>query len=486
MNPELKKALEALSGEYEAGKNELLGLVKSQQEEIDKFGGVKEETKNAIAGIETKFETVEGHISDIQEKMKELEAEAGRGFLPGGEDAKSIGSRFVESEAYEQYKSKRFHGDSGPMEVGNLFSDLKALSSDRTGGLGNLGNWIQRQELPDLEPVRPPLTIRDLLPVIPTVSDTVHYMEYLGFANIFTALTANLLATATVLPVVFTGGMFQGQKLQLMKADGSGNQVEVTVLTVDSATQVTITAAVGTAFSAGDHVTSRAIGMTAHGQQKPEASMKITERSHPVGTMAHYMVAHRQTLADIPQLRGLIDNELLFGLRQSEEEQVLYGNGISPNLQGIMNNVNIQSHGTYTGTKDTGGVWRYKHIRQALTKTQISGFPPSAGIVHPNDWEAIELAQDTTNRFIYGTIGDGAQERVWRTRVLVTMAIRPLEFLFGAFNLGAYLLDREDANVRFSDSHKDFFTSNQVAVLAEERLGMAVRRPQAFTKGSFA
>ena len=214
--------------------------------------------------------------------------------------------------------------------------------------------------------------------------------------------------------------------------------------------------------------------------------MKITERSHPVGTMAHYMVAHRQTLADIPQLRGLIDNELLFGLRQSEEEQVLYGNGISPNLQGIMNNVNIQSHGTYTGTKDTGGVWRYKHIRQALTKTQISGFPPSAGIVHPNDWEAIELAQDTTNRFIYGTIGDGAQERVWRTRVLVTMAIRPLEFLFGAFNLGAYLLDREDANVRFSDSHKDFFTSNQVAVLAEERLGMAVRRPQAFTKGSFA
>jgi HK97 family phage major capsid protein len=236
-------------------------------------------------------------------------------------------------------------------------------------------------------------------------------------------------------------------------------------------------------------VTAVAIGMTPHGMQKPEANLLgVTEKSYTIGTMAHYMVAHRQTLQDIPQLEGIINNALVFGLKQSEEVQLLYGNGTAPNLTGIMNNANIQNHGSFgtTAQANANAAWRFDHIRRALAKLQMVGGAAGGVMVHPMDWLEFELSKDTTARYIYATINQGAQqELLWRTPVVVSQAVRQGDFLVGDFNNGAYILDREDANVRFSDQHADFFTSNMIAILAEERIGLAVPRPQFFVKGNF-
>ena len=75
--------------------------------------------------------------------------------------------------------------------------------------------------------------------------------------------------------------------------------------------------------------------------------------------------------------------------------------------------------------------------------------------------------------------------RVCAAPVVVTQAIAKNQFLVGDFQNGAYILDREDANVRMSDSHADYFTANMVAILAEERIGVAVPRPKFFNKGTW-
>ena len=36
-----------------------------------------------------------------------------------------------------------------------------------------------------------------------------------------------------------------------------------------------------------------------------------------------------------------------------------------------------------------------------------------------------------------------------------------------------------------AEQHADFFIRNAVVILAEQRLAMAVKRPEAFVKGSF-
>ena len=59
-------------------------------------------------------------------------------------------------------------------------------------------------------------------------------------------------------------------------------------------------------------------------------------------------------------------------------------------------------------------------------------------------------------------------------------------FELGAFQLGAQIFDRMDAMVEISTEDDQNFRKNLVTVLAEERLALAVYRPEAFVKGDFA
>src|SRR3546814_18939936 len=59
-------------------------------------------------------------------------------------------------------------------------------------------------------------------------------------------------------------------------------------------------------------------------------------------------------------------------------------------------------------------------------------------------------------------------------------------FLTGAFRLGAQIFDRQDARVEVSTEDSDNFRKNLVTILAEERLALAVYRPEAFIRGGFA
>lgn len=73
-----------------------------------------------------------------------------------------------------------------------------------------------------------------------------------------------------------------------------------------------------------------------------------------------------------------------------------------------------------------------------------------------------------------------------RLPVVETQAMPLDNFLTGAFQLGAQIFDREDANVEISTEDGNNFTKNLVTIRAEERLAMATYRPEAFVKGAFA
>ncbi len=222
---------------------------------------------------------------------------------------------------------------------------------------------------------------------------------------------------------------------------------------------------------------------------KPQSTLSIVAAQAPVRTIAHFEVAHRNVLADEPQLAGLINTELLYGLRLAEDYQILQGTGTGEDLLGILNTPGIQgyTHDTTVRWGTAGTDNKADDIRRAATKAMLANYEPSGVVLHPYDWEETELLKDANGRYIVaGGVAVGADKTLWQMPVVDTVAIPQGTGLVGSFGLGAQLYDREQGNIRVAEQHADFFIRNAVVVLAEERLSLACKRPESFVRVSFA
>ena len=220
--------------------------------------------------------------------------------------------------------------------------------------------------------------------------------------------------------------------------------------------------------------------------QKPQSGFTFVGQQAPVRTLAHWEAAHRNVLADEPQLRSIIDNELMYGLRLQEDAQILSGDGVGENLTGILATNGIQTYDWSDGATDPVPDTKADAIRRAATLSFLAYYEPTGVVLHPNDWEDIELTKDNNGQYLIAvSVAMGGEPRIWRIPVVETPAITEGTALIGAFGTGAQLYDREQASIRISEQHSDFFVRNAIVVLAEQRLALAVKRPEAFVKVTF-
>lgn len=215
-------------------------------------------------------------------------------------------------------------------------------------------------------------------------------------------------------------------------------------------------------------------------EAKAKSDQSFELKTANVRTIAHYFVASRQVLDDAPMLRSYLDGRLLYGLMLEEDEQILYGDGTSSTLNGIMTNTNINDVGDMAS-----GDQQLDHIRKAIARARVAHYPVNGTVLHPNDWADIELLKDSDGRYLWVRAVEGGEPRLWRVPVIESTAINEGEFLTGNWDLAATLWDRQQAAIRISESHNDLFIKNGVVILGEERLALTVHRPKAFVKGTF-
>ena len=219
---------------------------------------------------------------------------------------------------------------------------------------------------------------------------------------------------------------------------------------------------------------------------KPQSAFQFEGHQAPVRTLAHWEAAHRNVLADEPQLRSIIDNELMYGLRLLEDNQILNGDGTGENLLGVLQTPGIQEYAWSSGATGPVADTKADAIRRAATLAFLAYYEPTGIVLHPNDWEDIELTKDVQGQYLVAvSVAMGGEPRVWRMPVVDTPAIPEGTALVGAFGTGAQLYDREQASIRISEQHSDFFVRNAIVVLAEQRLALAVKRPEAFVAIDF-
>lgn len=212
--------------------------------------------------------------------------------------------------------------------------------------------------------------------------------------------------------------------------------------------------------------------------RKPESDMRYDVVSTTSRVVAHYMKASRQIMSDAPQLRSTIDGRLLYGLAYAEEGQLLNGDGVGQNLLGI-----IPQATAFVAPGGLVAATAIDTMRLAMLQAELALFPATGHVMHPIDWARIELLKDAQGRYLIGNPQGTLAPRLWNLPVVTTQAIAQDKFLTGAFRLGAQLFDRWRARVELATENEDDFVKNMVTILAEERLALAVYRPQAFIYG---
>ncbi|HEV7283405.1 MAG TPA: phage major capsid protein [Kaistia sp.] len=218
------------------------------------------------------------------------------------------------------------------------------------------------------------------------------------------------------------------------------------------------------------------------GPTKPQSEIKFDIVTTSVTTIAHWVLATRQILDDAPMLQSYIDGRLRYGLAFVEENQLLNGGGTGTDLNGIY----TQATAFAAGTSVVASPQKLDVIRYAMLQGALAELPSTGIVLNPIDWANIETTKDSQGRYIIGNPQQTAQPQLWGLPVVATQAMTSGAFLTGAFQLGAQIFDREDARVEVSTEDSDNFRKNLVTILAEERLALAVYRPEAFIKGTFS
>lgn len=212
---------------------------------------------------------------------------------------------------------------------------------------------------------------------------------------------------------------------------------------------------------------------------KPESNIIFELDTAPVVTIAHWIRASKQVLADVPMLQSYIDNRLRYGLMLKEETQLLKGSGVGLNINGVYTQATNYVNPGVTVQDETS----IDRLRIAMLQVVLAELDPDGIVLSPVDWTTIELLKNSQNNYLFTQPQGVATPTLWGQPVVATQSMDVGDFLVGAWQQGAQLWDREDMAVTVSTEDRDNFVKNMVTILCEERVGLTVYRPEAFVKG---
>jgi HK97 family phage major capsid protein len=222
----------------------------------------------------------------------------------------------------------------------------------------------------------------------------------------------------------------------------------------------------------------------AEASTKAENQVSFTAYSEKIKTIATWLPASRQILDDFAELAGFVNSSLAFYVNTEEELQLISGDGTGENLHGLV----TQASAFNTAfLKPALGWTKIDVIGNCIRQVTIAKeLQPTFALLHPSDWWDIRLSKDGFGRFLIGDPQSTARPSLFGLTVVPTVNIASGTFLVGSGDpAAAEIRDRLELTVELSTSHASFFVQNLVAVRAEARMALVVKRGASYIQGSF-
>lgn len=201
----------------------------------------------------------------------------------------------------------------------------------------------------------------------------------------------------------------------------------------------------------------------------------------PVRVIAAWVPVTRQVVEDVPTMRSYIDGRLGYMVLLRDEEEILSGPGTGARLLGIRSTTGVQTQAFSTD--------KITSIGLAISKIELVDGEADGVAINPVEfWTMVttrhsSLFDDAESSSGPGSPYSGAPPmNLWGLPAVRTRSMPLNEALVGSYRMGAQVFDRSTVSIRVTDSHDDLFIKNQLVILAEERVALAVHRPDFFVK----
>ena len=228
-------------------------------------------------------------------------------------------------------------------------------------------------------------------------------------------------------------------------------------------------------------VRTNAATVVADNATKPTSTLTVAAHTDRCRVIGHLSEATPNRLwTDHDELRSWLTSEMLEGVLDGLETQIVSGDGLGENMLGL-----LATPGTTTVAFATDAITT---LRSAVTALQVKGEQPTGWALNPVDAQAIDLLRWGTSGGLltegYATGvapgGDPSSSNIFGPDVkrVVSNSIPVGVAVLGDFSkLRIYV--REDATLAI-DASGVLFAKNQFICRGEGRYGIGVLRPSAF------
>jgi len=498
---EVKNELKTVLADF----NELKERMTQRDEEIKTEGQAKD-TKNAermeeiaekLTAADEITEKLQTDLESEKKRSDELEASLDRKGKFNAEQVeqfKSLGQRYTESDEYKATNGAMLGknitmNDVGIKSAKELIYDanmeMKLLTNEAASMGALTEETVLRRPDPFFDPNRS-FHVRDILTAYPCSGDAITIIQETGFFNLYTALTTAAAPGDGTIVVAYTAGMFVGQTLTLRE----GTDTQTVVIAgggipagLDGGPgTITLTVVIPGAITysvAGAKVTGATFLPTTPAHQKPQFDVTTAESTINVETIANWIEVTRQLMEDAPRLQKYIDNRLRESVLRVEDQQLMYGTGATPQLNGITTDASVQ---TYAWSAGAVGDNQLDAILKAATLATVAEYMPDNVLMNLTDWAILKTLKGANGQYLLAM--DSGSE-IWSIPIKPNNVVTAGTFVTGSFSQAVEFYDRMQLVMRMSESHNDNFTRNILILLMEERIAQAIVRPQGIVVGTW-
>lgn len=225
------------------------------------------------------------------------------------------------------------------------------------------------------------------------------------------------------------------------------------------------------------------IGTVAEGSAKAQVDFDLAEASANAEYIAGYTVISKKMLADTNGMTSFLQSRLIERLLKAEDSQLLSGDGVTPNIGGVLKTGNYTA---YSGSSAND----IDEIIGGISQMEDSLERDANGIlVRPATlYDMVRSKQSNAgyNLPMGVTVDPNGTPRILGVPVYASTAMTAGKFIVGDFRLGALLLMREPPVVEFFEQDSTNVRSNKITVRVEERIAFPIFGSDYFIYGDLS